>query len=87
MRFVLCVGDDDGGDLVARSRTQPDDARECSADRFEVRVDGWRRCREHHAGELAAQWCTHQAAHLLGGEFGFGKEVAELRQGALPKKI
>ena len=68
-------------------RTQPNDARERCADRLEVRVD----CRGRGRGagsprELAAQWCAYEGAHLLDGEFWFGEEVAEFREGALSKK-
>ena len=90
------VGNDDGGwhrlvvvMVVATrgGRTQPNDARKRCADRLEVRVD--RRGRGRGAGsprELAAQWCAYEGAHLLDGEFWFGEEVAEFREGTLSNK-
>lgn len=85
-RFILCVRDGDVRDLVARRRTQSDDVRERAADHLQVRIDGRRGGGMCCASELTAQRCANHAAHLLGGEFGFGKEVAELRQRALPTK-
>ena len=83
-QFVLCVGYDDRGGRVTRGRSQPDDVRERAADRLEVRIDGRCACAARYGRELAAQRCTHQAAHALGGEFGLGEEIAELGQRALP---
>src|SRR5579863_4423418 len=84
--FVLYVRDGDLGYFVARGGTQPGDLRERATDHFQVRIDGWRGSDVWRASELAAQRCAHHAAHLFGGEFGLGEQVAELRQRALPKK-
>jgi len=89
--LLRVVGDDDGrgwawswGRRVAHGRGQPNDLRERVADRFEVRVNSGRVRRAWRARQLAAEWCADEAAHLLGRELGFGEEVAELRQRALP---
>jgi hypothetical protein len=86
--LALGVGDDDlCGHRVARRRSQPDDVRERSADRLEVRIDSGRRGGgTRRSRQFATQWCTDQAAHLLDGELRFGEEIAEFGEGTLSKK-